>query len=73
MKEPVAARGNILLAAAADKAAPGSRVNHSGTGESSRAADAGHRASQSARSSSGPAHAGLHVSGASLKPVVGAV
>lgn len=61
MKEPVAAKGNILSAAAADRAVPGSPAGHSGPAQG-RVADAKPAAPQPAKASSGPAHLGLHVS-----------
>ena len=61
MKEPVAAKGNILSAAAADRAVPGSSAGHSGPAQG-RAADNKSAAAQPAKASSGPVHLGLHVS-----------
>ena len=61
MKEPVAAKGNILSAAAADKAVPSSSTGHSGLAQG-RAANTKSAAVQPAKASSGPPHLGLHVS-----------
>ena len=61
MKEPVAARGNILSAAAADRAAPGGNGSHSGAAQDTPA-DARPAALQPAKTASDSAHIGLHVS-----------
>jgi hypothetical protein len=61
MKEPLAAKGNILSAAAADNAVPGNSAEHSGPAQGN-AADAKPAAPQPAKASHGPAHLGLHVS-----------
>ena len=63
MKEPLAARGNILLAAAADKAASENHASHAAAA-SRRAPLAAPAASRpvAAKAGSGPAHVGLQVS-----------
>ena len=61
MKEPAAARGNILLAAAADRAGPGGNGSHSGAAQSTPA-EARPAAFQPTKAASDSAHIGLHVS-----------
>ena len=66
-KEPLAARSNILLAAAADKAASKDGASHAAAA-SSRAPVAALAASRpvAAKAGSGPAHVGLQVSSPTL-------
>ena len=66
LKEPVAARGNILSAAAADRAMPGGSAGHAALPQG-RAADARPATAQPAKSGAGPAHVGLHVSTFTLR------
>ena len=67
LKEPVAAKGNILSAAAADRAMPGGSAAHAalplGRAKVARPAPA-----QPAKSGAGPAHVGLHVSASAPRP-----
>ncbi len=65
LKEPVAARGNILSAAAADRAMPGGSAAPAALPHG-RATDARPAPAQPAKSGAGPAHVGLHVSTPSL-------
>lgn len=67
LKEPTAARSNILSAAAAEKAMPGGGDSHSASAQGILApTDARPATAQPARSGAGPAHVGLHVSNSSL-------
>jgi len=61
MKEPVAAKGNILSAAAADRAGPGGNGSRAGAAQN-RPTDARPAAFQPSKAASEVAHVGLHVS-----------